>query len=189
MADNTAIEPALRVSDHALVRFIERIKGVSLDPYRAELLALAAAHRDEQPPSGVFDDGLVLIVELLGHPVITTVLGPGQRPKRKQQPYGTGLIHVPAQGGDAPSAGRPMMREVEAAVIPGYWMNETSGVLRPAIEAYLAGGPLAAEHVGAMRAYLRQWIFATAWLGPRGRPAAAPDRPIAQPRGHRRLAR
>lgn len=40
----------------------------------------------------------------------------------------------------------------------GYWMNETSGVLRPAIEAYLAGGDMKTEHVVAMRAYLRQWI-------------------------------
>jgi hypothetical protein len=41
---------------------------------------------------------------------------------------------------------------------PGYWMNETSGVLRPAIEAYLAGGPLTEAQIAALRAYLRQWI-------------------------------
>lgn len=40
----------------------------------------------------------------------------------------------------------------------GYWMNETSGVLRPAIEGYLAGGDMTPEHIVAMRAYLRQWI-------------------------------
>lgn len=40
----------------------------------------------------------------------------------------------------------------------GYWMNETSGVLRPAIEAYLTGGDMKTEHIVAMRAYLRQWI-------------------------------
>jgi hypothetical protein len=37
-------------------------------------------------------------------------------------------------------------------------MHETSGVLRPAIESYLAGGAMATEHIVAMRAYLRQWI-------------------------------
>lgn len=42
--------------------------------------------------------------------------------------------------------------------VPGYWMNETSGVLRPAVEAFLRGGPMTAEQVAAMRAYLRQWI-------------------------------
>ena len=41
---------------------------------------------------------------------------------------------------------------------PGYWMHETSGVLRPAIEAYLTGKPMTVEHVAAMRAYLRQWM-------------------------------
>jgi len=49
---------------------------------------------------------------------------------------------------------------------PGYWMNETSGVLRPAIEAYLRGNDeLTPEHLAAFRAYLRQWIAAPAWQG------------------------
>jgi hypothetical protein len=39
---------------------------------------------------------------------------------------------------------------------PGYWMYETSGVLRPAVEAYLAGGPLSEAHIAALCAYLRQ---------------------------------
>lgn len=43
--------------------------------------------------------------------------------------------------------------------MPGYWMHETSGVLRPAVEAYLLGNlPLAEPHVAALRAYLRQWM-------------------------------
>lgn len=50
-------------------------------------------------------------------------------------------------------------------MIPGYWMNETSGVLRPAIEAYLAGGEMSGEHIAAMRAYLRQWINAPGFSG------------------------
>ena len=41
---------------------------------------------------------------------------------------------------------------------PGYWMNETSGVLRPAVEAYLRGGPLDDGQIAALRAYFRQWI-------------------------------
>jgi hypothetical protein len=49
---------------------------------------------------------------------------------------------------------------------PRYWMHETTGVLRPAIMAYLAGGPMTAQHVAAMRAYLRQWIEAPGWAGP-----------------------
>lgn len=48
---------------------------------------------------------------------------------------------------------------------PGYWMNETTGVLRPAVEAYLSGGEMSPEHIAAMRAYLRQWIAGPAWEG------------------------
>ncbi len=59
-----------------------------------------------------------------------------------------------------------------AQAVPGYWMNETSGVLRPAIEAYLAPAidphapPMTLAQIAAMRAYLRQWINAPAWRGP-----------------------
>jgi hypothetical protein len=41
---------------------------------------------------------------------------------------------------------------------PGYWMNESPGVLRPAITAYLHGGEMTLLHIAAMRAYLRQWM-------------------------------
>ena len=47
---------------------------------------------------------------------------------------------------------------------PRYWMNETSGVLRPAIAAYLAGEPMTGEDIAALRASLRQWI-AGPWKG------------------------
>jgi DNA transposition AAA+ family ATPase len=49
--------------------------------------------------------------------------------------------------------------------MPGYWMHETSGVLRPAVAAYLSGGDRTAEQIAAMRAYLRQWIMAPVWRG------------------------
>lgn len=49
---------------------------------------------------------------------------------------------------------------------PGYWMHETSGVLRPAITAFLRHESMTAEQIAAMRAYLRQWIAAPAWVGP-----------------------
>lgn len=48
---------------------------------------------------------------------------------------------------------------------PGYWKDETSGALRPAVEAYLAGGEMTPEQIAAMRAYLRQWINAPGWVG------------------------
>lgn len=52
-----------------------------------------------------------------------------------------------------------------AQTVPGFWMHETSGVLRPAVEAYLTGAPMTREQIAAMRAYLRQWIFVPCWRG------------------------
>ena len=52
----------------------------------------------------------------------------------------------------------------EAALAPGYWMHETSGVLRPAVEAYLMGAKLTPEQIAAMRSYLRQWIMQGTWV-------------------------
>jgi hypothetical protein len=46
---------------------------------------------------------------------------------------------------------------------PGYWTYETSGVLRPAVMAYLHDLVLSPEHIAAMRAYLRRWIGADVW--------------------------
>lgn len=48
---------------------------------------------------------------------------------------------------------------------PGYWMYETSGVLRPAVEAYLHGGPMTDAQIAAMRAYIRQWMASPFWAG------------------------
>ena len=50
-----------------------------------------------------------------------------------------------------------------AGMTPGYWMHETSGVLRPAIEAYLSDATMTDEQIAALRAYLRQWIMSPAW--------------------------
>ena len=49
--------------------------------------------------------------------------------------------------------------------VPGYWMNETSGVLRPAIEAYLLEKDMTAQQIAAMGAYIRQWMEG-AFIGP-----------------------
>jgi hypothetical protein len=48
---------------------------------------------------------------------------------------------------------------------PGYWMHETSGVLRPAVEAYLNRATMTPEQIATIRAYLRQWICAPVWKG------------------------
>lgn len=89
-----AVSDPLRISDHALIRYIERIKGVSLDQYRQEILSLTGG-RDQvnvkELPDG-YDDGALFIVEM--NEVIITVIGRGQRPKRTKR-FGARFIHVP----------------------------------------------------------------------------------------------
>ena len=55
--------------------------------------------------------------------------------------------------------------------MPGYWMHETTGVLRPAVEAYLHHQPLTGAQIAALRAYCRQWI--ELFEPPEGAPEAA----------------
>ena len=50
--------------------------------------------------------------------------------------------------------------------IPGYWRNETTGVLQPVVQRYLNGARLTGEEIATMRAYLRQWIAAEGFTGP-----------------------
>ena len=50
--------------------------------------------------------------------------------------------------------------------VPGYWMNETSGVLEPVVRRYLGGHELEPAELATMRAYLRQWIGAPGFVGP-----------------------
>jgi hypothetical protein len=45
---------------------------------------------------------------------------------------------------------------------PGYWINETSGVLVPAVKRYLEGEVEMAD-IPVIRAYLRQWIGSSVW--------------------------
>jgi hypothetical protein len=42
-------------------------------------------------------------------------------------------------------------------------MAEESGVLRPAVEVYLAGGIMTAEQIAVMRLYLQQWVCSPVW--------------------------
>lgn len=54
---------------------------------------------------------------------------------------------------------------MEEITEPGYWMYEQSGVLGPAVARYFGYEPLSAGDIGALRAYLRQWITLGAWKG------------------------
>ncbi|HEY1301462.1 MAG TPA: hypothetical protein VGF07_13265 [Stellaceae bacterium] len=61
------------------------------------------------------------------------------------------------------SGSEPIGGGGEVVAGPGYWMHETSGVLRPVVEVYLAGKPLSPHQIAILRAYLRQWIMAPIW--------------------------
>jgi len=54
---------------------------------------------------------------------------------------------------------------MEPMALPGFWKDEESGVLLPAIEAYLNSEPMTPDQIAAMRAYLRQWVNAPGWVG------------------------
>ena len=58
---------------------------------------------------------------------------------------------------------------------PKFWMWETSGVLRPAIMAYIDGHTLTAAQCATMRAYLRQWVGSPVWGNDRWNPKNAID--------------
>jgi hypothetical protein len=64
----------------------------------------------------------------------------------------------------------------------GYWMYETGGELRPAVEAYLRDDSLTPKQIATLRAYLQRWIMLDVWRGEelaelRGRAARLTDLP------------
>jgi hypothetical protein len=64
-----------------------------------------------------------------------------------------------------PDKRRPASQIARHGYGPGYWMNEVSGKLEPAIFALLEGDQLTEEQIVLIRAYLRQWIMAPVWHG------------------------
>jgi hypothetical protein len=48
---------------------------------------------------------------------------------------------------------------------PDIWMYETSGLLRPAVRAYLKGKRMTAKDITAVRFYLTVWIYAPEFVG------------------------
>lgn len=72
------------ISDHALVRYIERVCGETLEPYRAELRALLALPPADDDASD--EGGLIKIVVEgnNGSTSVVTVLGADQRVKKQR---------------------------------------------------------------------------------------------------------
>ncbi|WP_316200423.1 MULTISPECIES: hypothetical protein [unclassified Bradyrhizobium] len=81
----------LRVCDHALLRFVERVGGLDVEALRKSLegslnrcdLAAARLHAKEMV---IIADGLKYVVV---KNVVVTVLGPSMAPKRPKRPSGT----------------------------------------------------------------------------------------------------
>lgn len=90
-----ALMTDLTISDHALVRYIERVKSFDLEFYREEIRTLVRRHVGQPAPAGAaYDDGLVFVVERLSAaPTVVTVLAPGFRSKRHS--FGRTLVRVP----------------------------------------------------------------------------------------------
>ncbi len=67
--------------------------------------------------------------------------------------------------GESPDSESPILGQFAQALAKGggagppfYWMFETTGALRPAVEAYLNHEEMTEPQIAALRAYLRQWI-------------------------------
>lgn len=70
--------PVPRVSDHALLRYLERVKDVDIEAARAEILTPAVTAAIIQGASGVIVGKVKFVVS---GATITTTLGEEQRPK------------------------------------------------------------------------------------------------------------
>lgn len=55
------------------------------------------------------------------------------------------------------------MRVTVIGAGPADWRDETTGELRPAVEAYLRGEPMTTAHIAALRRICGKWINAPAW--------------------------
>lgn len=61
-----------------------------------------------------------------------------------------------------PDGAKNVMHDESRA--PGYWPNETSGVLIAVVTRYLYGLLLNGAEVRIMKAYLAQWVDAPGWI-------------------------
>jgi hypothetical protein len=67
-------KPRLRVSDHAIVRYLERVGGFDIDGLRAQIAARLQAAADAGASSIRVDDHLFILGDDLTGPVVVTVL-------------------------------------------------------------------------------------------------------------------
>jgi hypothetical protein len=77
--------PVPRISDHALLRYIERVHGVNIDQLRETILSPNIVKAIQAGAGAVIVQGIKLIVNGF---TIVTVLGEDQRVKRKDAKHG-----------------------------------------------------------------------------------------------------
>jgi len=56
---------------------------------------------------------------------------------------------------------------------PKYWMHETTGILKPVVNAYLKGERIDRIQIAIMRKYLEQWFDSPVWAPGWGAESAA----------------
>lgn len=71
-----------RITDHAVLRFLERVKGVDLAAVRAEMATPEVCAAVKAGARSVITQGHALVIE---NGTIITVLGPGMRPNRRKR--------------------------------------------------------------------------------------------------------
>ncbi|MEJ0012827.1 MAG: hypothetical protein WDM94_09415 [Bauldia sp.] len=76
------IPRTVMVSDHALLRYLERVKGVDIESARAEVIAITGVAAALGAPTAVRDGHAYVIKNY----TVTTVLPKGGRPSRQSRP-------------------------------------------------------------------------------------------------------
>lgn len=77
----------LAVSDHAVLRYIERKLGVDVEAARAQIAASAGEALKAGRWTAIEIDGVTFCLGRLpsGAPIVATTLGPGMRAKRRDR--------------------------------------------------------------------------------------------------------
>lgn len=80
-----------RLSDHALLRFIERVLGVDLDQLRERLLSPAIVEAIKAGATEIIAGEVTFVVDGV---IIVTTLGPGQLPTRPSRGRPSCIISI-----------------------------------------------------------------------------------------------
>lgn len=77
----------LRVSDHAVIRYLERVCGYDIDGLRSQIADQIAERRRADTPYVRLHGTSFVVREENGRSIVTTVLTP-KKPKRRRRKHG-----------------------------------------------------------------------------------------------------